>query len=153
MAGATLGSGILSYSSTIAVANTAETVTFADRYGYVAVTNDGTTNAIYVSTNGTPGDTGNQNNVVTVPPGATVVIANQLPMWFQSSKVINQGSGQIPQGSGFYVSTSSTVGSTPANPGHEKPFMSSGAGQMTNPGTSVSLDCSGTNAYTITAAG
>jgi hypothetical protein len=153
MAGATLGSGVLSYSSTITAANTAELVTFADRYNYVAVTNDGTTNPIYVSTNGTAGDTGNQNNVVSVPPGVTVVVANQLPMWFQSSKVLVAGSAQIPQGSGFYVSPSSTVLSTAANPGHEKPYMSSGAGQVANPGTSVSLDCAGTNSYTITAAG
>jgi hypothetical protein len=155
MAGSTLAAGVLSYSSTIAVASTTETVTFVERYNYVAVTNDGTTNAIYVNTaGGTVTDTGNQTNAVTVPPGATVVIANQLPLWFQSSKVIPAGSAQIPQGAGAAtVSPSTTVLSTVFNPGETQPYMSSGQGQKTNPGTSVALNCAGTNPYTVTAVG
>lgn len=154
MAGAALTAGVLAYTNAVTTGGTAETVSFVERYNYVAVTNDSTA-VLYATTNGTAATT-TGNNVVSIPPNATVVIANQLPLWYQSSKVIPQGSAQIPQGGGGgTVSPSNTVLSTPANPGVEQPFQSAGAKALvTNPGTNVSI-LGGTAAqiYTVTAAG
>lgn len=152
MAGGNVPAGSYSYSSTL-VASTADTVTFADRYGYVEVSNTGTSGTIYVRLDGTAATVAGANTYP-VNPGQSLVFANGLPQWFQSSKVIPAGSAQLPRGGGAAtVTPSSTVTTTPFNPGEEVPFMSSGAGQMTNPGVSVSLISSGTPTYTVAAAG
>lgn len=153
MAGGTVSSGTSTYTGTVTTAGTAETTTFADRYGYVLIQNSGT-NPIWVTADGSAPTGSGAGSGVEVPAGESAVLANGLALWYQSSKVITAGTAQIPQGSGFYVSTSSTVTSTPGNPGHENPFMSSGAGQMTNPGTKVEVIApTGTPTYTISGTG
>lgn len=152
MASGSVAAGAYSYSSTL-VASTADTVTFADRYGYVQVSNTGTAGTIYVTNNGTAATVGGASTYA-VNPGQAIVIANGLPLWNQVSKVIPAGSAQLPRGGGApTVSPSTTVLSTPANPGETLPYQSSGQGQVANPGVSLSLISSGTPTYTVSAAG
>jgi hypothetical protein len=112
------------------VASTAETTTFADRYGYVTVQNLSATagQLLYVRADGTAATVGGQGCLV-VPAGGQVVIANGEPLWYQSSKVIAQGANQFGGGN---------TASSPSNPGTVTP-MESLAGQMANPGTHVSV--------------
>lgn len=153
MAGGTVSSGTSSFSGSITTTGTAEETTFADRYGYVSVANTGSS-VIYATANGVaPAAAPGAGSGVGIPPGTTALLSNGLPLWFQSSKVILAGSAQIPLGGGSYESTSTTVTSTPANPGHEKPFMSAGAGQMANPGTAVFIVGTAAGTYTINGAG
>jgi hypothetical protein len=128
-------------------------VVFLERYNYVAVTNDGAA-IISVTTNGIAA-TATGNNVVTIPAGVTMVIANQVPMWFPSSRNIVAGVEKIPTGggSGSEVNTSTTVTTTPMQPGRIYPMMGSLAGGVANPGTSVSIIGTAANAYTVTAVG
>jgi hypothetical protein len=137
-----LAAGTTSYSSTTAT-GTADTVTFQDRYGYVTVTNESTSGVLSVRTDGqaateTSGVPG--VNCYAVGPGETQVFANARPLWFQSSRVIPQGSNQFGSGNAA------------ASPGSVTP-MESLAGQMANPGTSVSIISSAAVQYTVAAAG
>jgi hypothetical protein len=148
-------SGNMSYGNTL-TANAADVVTFADRFGYVSVTNNGTTGIIWVTTNNTtPVDTDTgENNSYPVAPGQTALISNQTAYWGQTSKVTIAGTPQIPRGGGAAtVATSSTVGSTPANPGSIQPYGSSLVGAVVNDGTIVQLISTSANGYYIAAAG
>lgn len=136
-----LAAGTTSYSSTL-VASTADAVTFADRYGYVSVTNTAATGVIYVRTDGTPATVAGAN-CYTVLPGESQVFANAEPLWYQSSRVIQRGSNHF--GSGNTASSASS-------PGLVTP-MESLAGQMANPGTSISIVGAAANTYTVSAAG
>lgn len=146
MASGSIASGVQAYSSTL-VASTADTVTFADRYGYVSVTNTGT-GVIYVTADNSAPATSGSDNSIAVNAGTTVVVANGLPLWFQSAKVITQGAVAYPTGGGV---TSSTAN---GQPGEVQPFMSSLAGKSyANPGTIIKLLSTGTPTYTVAAAG
>lgn len=138
----TLAAGTTSYGSTITTGGTAETVTFTDRYGYITVTNLGTT-AIYVRTDGTAAGVSASSSYV-VGPGASVLFANAQPIWYQSSRVLPKGVHQVGGGN---TATSAT------SPGTVTP-MESLAGQMANPGTVVSVICATAGgAYSVEAAG
>jgi hypothetical protein len=155
MAGGTVSSGTSVYSSTFTAAGTAEATTFADRYGYVVVTNTSTSGEIYATANGS---TASATNGIPVGPGLSVVIANGLALWFQSSRVIAAGVEKIPTGGGSFseVQTSTTVTTNPAQPGRVVPMMGSLAGQAANPGTNVSLwtaASGGATSYTISGTG
>lgn len=79
----------------------AGSVTFADRYAYVQVTNTGTS-AVYVSTDPTvttPSAT--TANTVTVAAGQTETLGNAAPPWYQSYGVIAQGSDNANQQSKY----------------------------------------------------
>jgi hypothetical protein len=110
------------------VGTTGGSVTFADRYGYVAVTNTGTV-PIYVTADGSTPETSGAGNAIVVMPNATEVIANGLPLWFPSSRVIPQGSNLFGGGN---------TASSPSSPGAVTP-MESIAGQMANPGTNITV--------------
>jgi hypothetical protein len=136
----TLPAGTSVYSSTLAAA-TADTVTFPDRYGYLTVTNTGTT-VLYVRSDGTAATVAG-NDCLAVVPGESEMVANAEPLWYQSSKVILAGVNQFGGGN------------TAANPGAPGMIQSqtSLAGHATNPGTSISLISAGTPSYTVAAAG
>lgn len=135
-----LAAGVQTYSSTLA-ANTADTVTFPDRYGYVTVTNIGAT-VLYARADATAATVAG-NGCYAIPPGETHILANGLPTWYPSSNVIPAGANEFGGGN---------TADTPASPGSVTP-MESLAGQMANPGTSVSLISSGTPWYSVEAAG
>jgi hypothetical protein len=130
MAGGTVTAGNSTYSSTITTASTAELTTFADRYGYVVVQNLATTagELLYVRADGTAATIGGEGCLV-IPAGGQPVIANGLPLWYQSSKVIAQGANQFGGGN---------TADSPSSPGTVTP-MESLAGQMANPGTKISV--------------
>ena len=153
MAGGTVPAGQTTWNGTLA-ANTVDTVTFVDRYNYVSVNSSSSGNAtIYVTTDGsTPvvPTTGNAATGASVDPAHIIVLGNGLPMWFPSSKVIQQGAIQVGNGAAYNASTNP---STASNPGTVTP-MESLAGQMANPGTVVKLIAgTGTPTYTVTGAG
>jgi hypothetical protein len=149
MAGGTVSSGTSSYSGVVTATGTAEETTFADRYGYVSVTNTGTT-ILYATANGVAPTASGAGSGIAVVPGATQVIANGLPTWFQSSTVIPAGSVIYPDGSGTPQNNTTKNG----QPGKVQPFMSSLAGKVANPGTAVYiLGTATTSTYTINGAG
>jgi hypothetical protein len=155
MATYTVPAGDTAYTNTL-TANTADTVNFADRFGFIAVTNVSASGVIWVTANGSVAvDSGaGVVNAEPVEPGQTIELANGLVYWGQASSVLVAGSVAIPRGGGAaYVATSSTVTTTAANPGHVHPYGSSLAGGGADNGTSVSLICTTANEYTITAAG
>lgn len=160
MAGGTIASGANpAYTGAITGASTAELTTFADRYNYVTVTNEGAT-PLFVTTNGTTASASG-SGVYSIAPNASTTIANQLPLWVQSSNVLNAGVEKIPTGGGSFseVPTSTTQGTTPAQPGRVHPMMGSlqgniPAGSFANPGTKVSVFSATASAvYTIAGAG
>ena len=124
--------------TSVASLTAAGTLQFADRYGYMQVTNPGTS-VIYVS--GDPNNTSPSasNDGIPVAGGASVLVANQNPLWYQSSKVIPAGVNQFGNGN---------TADKPSSPGLVTP-MGSLAGQMANPGTTVSAS----GACTVAAAG
>ena len=140
-----LAAGTTSYSSTL-TAGTADTVTFTDRHGYITVTNSGTIGILSVRTDGqaatesggVPGE-----DCYAVLPGETKVFANAQELWYQSSRVIPEGSDQF--GVGDTVSSPASLGMAES--------QESLAGQMTNPGTHISLISASANVYTVAAAG
>lgn len=151
MAGGTVPSGVSVYSSTFATPGTAEATTFADRFGYVVVTNTGTTGEIYATANGAVA-TGADG--LAIGPGASAVIANGSQIWYQSSRVIAAGVQGIPTGGGSNseINTSTTVGTNPAQPGRIHPMMGALLGVVANDGTSVSVwtaASGGATSYTI----
>lgn len=116
--------------------------TFADRYGYVAVTNTGTA-AIQVTGDGSsPEAAGAAGTAINVPAGATRVIANGLPLWYQSSKVIPAGVNKFGNGN----TTSSA-----ASPGTVQSQRSL-AGGMANPGTTINVS-SGATSFSLEGTG
>lgn len=117
----------------------AGTLQFADRYAYVQVENPGAT-VIYASADPavtTP--TASTNNTVMVPAGGSAVLGNRNPLWYPSSRVIQQGVNQF--GGGNSASSATSPGMVTE--------MESLAGQMANPGTTVSAS----GACTVAAAG
>jgi hypothetical protein len=124
--------------TSVASLTAAGTLQFADRYGYMQVTNTGTA-VIYVT-----GDPNNlspaaNNDGIPVAVGDSVLVANQNPLWYQSSRVIQKGANQF--GGGNTATANGSVGLvTP---------MESLAGQMANPGTTISAS----GACTVAAAG
>lgn len=148
MAGGTVPSGQTTWNGTLAT-GVADVVVFADRYNYVAVSNNTVSNPIYVSTDGsTPNDTGTgASDFVTVNPGATVVVGNQSAYWGQADKVTVTGTVAYPNGSGAYQSAPN------GNPGKVHPFGSTLSGRASNPGTTIKLISAGANTYTVSAVG
>jgi hypothetical protein len=146
MAGGSVPSGVQTWDGLL-TASTVDTVTFADRYNYISVTNPDASGILVVTTDGsTPSASTNAgaNNAVSIPPYATMVLANMLPYWNQSRKVIQQGAIQV--GNGTY--NASTNPSTPSNPGTVTP-MEALDGQASNPGTVVKVISSSAIAYGI----
>lgn len=77
-----------------ALSNTTGTasVTFATRYSYVQVTNLDTANPLYVVTDGSNPTVGTGgNNQYVVPPGGTVLIPNDVGLWYQGQGTTNPG--------------------------------------------------------------
>ena len=160
MAGGTIVSGANpSYTGAITSASTAEQTTFADRYAYVTVTNDGAT-PLFVTTNGTTA-AATGAGVYSIPSNASATLANQLPYWDQSSNALIAGVEKIPTGGGTYseVNTSSSQGTSAAQPGRINPMMGSltgniPAGTFPNPGVKVSVFSATASApYTVAGAG
>jgi hypothetical protein len=133
-------SGTFSYSNTL-TATAADTVTFADRAGYVTAANLGSS-VIYARADGQAATVGGEGCYV-VLPGESAILANGLPIWYQSSRVIPQGVNEFGGGN-----TSSSA----ASPGMIE-SQTSLAGQMTNPGTTVSVISPAAESYTIAFAG
>lgn len=118
---------------TSASLSAAGTLQFADRFDFVQVTNTGTT-AIYASADPTvtaPSAT-TAATVYVAPNGGTAMLANRNPIWYQSSNVIQKGA--LAYGTGGGQTTTTPNG----QPGFVTP-MESLAGQMANPGTTVSI--------------
>lgn len=134
-------SGTFSYSNTL-TANTADSISFADRAGYLTVTNTGST-VMYARADGQAATIAGEG-CLAVLPGQSQILANGEPLWYQSSKVIPKGQPVNAQGTGT---------TSPFNPAIEQPYMSSGAGQMANPGTSVSVISAAADTYTLSLAG
>jgi hypothetical protein len=159
MAGGTIASGANpSYTGTITSASTAEQTTFADRYNYVTVTNDGAT-VMSVTTNGVTA-TATGAGVYTIPPNTSLTLANQLPYWDQSSNALIAGVPEIPTGGGtFSEALTSTTKTSAAQPGRVYPMMGSmqgniPAGSYPNPGVKVSVfSATATAPYTIAGSG
>ena len=145
-----VASGITSYGNTLTAAS-ADQVTFADRYNYVAITNLGATGNIYVTANGVAPttDTGATPGEIAITPGQTCMVANNLQMWFPSSNVIQQGAISIGNGNAYNASTQPSL---PTQPGFVTP-MESLAGKKANPGTVIGLLSATANAYEIVGAG
>jgi len=140
MANYNVPSGTFSFGQTL-TADTADTIQFADRAGYLTIANTGTS-VIWVRADGQAA-TIQGEDCYAVLPGESAILANGLPLWYQSSRVIPQGVNQF---GGRNTSDS------PTNPGSVTP-MESLAGQMTNPGTQISLVSSEPVAYSIAFAG
>lgn len=141
MSGGSVSAGVSTYSNTLAAA-TVDTVTFADRYGYVLVENTGTGTINATADGSTPSSSGAGSGVA-IAAGASAVLANGLPLWFPSSRVIPDGANQFGGGN---------TADSPASPGTVTP-MESLAGQMANPGTTVKLISAGTPSYTVAGTG
>lgn len=141
MAGGNVSAGVSTFSGTLA-ASTVDTVTFADRYGYVLVENTGTGTINATADGSTPASSGAGSGVA-IAAGASVVLANGLPLWYQSSKVITKGVNQFGGGN---------TASSPPSPGMVQ-SQESLAGQMANPGTTVKLISAGTPSYTVSGTG
>lgn len=139
---------LISASGTL-VANTASNITFGNnvnnapiRYGYVWVTQTSGTATIFVRTDGTVATVGGDLCFV-VDNGTSLLIANMLPLWYQSSNVIPASAA----GANAYLVTSGN-GPSEVNPMGTSPY-----GLMVNPGTSVSLISTGTPTFTVTGTG
>lgn len=128
MSGGTVPAGTSTYSGLITAQNVAETTTFADRYSYVHVTNIGP-GTMFVTADGSTANNAARalGGGVAIPAGGSGVIANGMPLWYQSSRVIAKGSDNAQQ--------------------------ESRAGQMANPGTTVSVISSGLSYYSIEGTG
>jgi hypothetical protein len=128
-------SDIYSVKGTIASSTTAVTVALLPRWAYIAVSNlgvAGTNPSIWVKTDGTVPVAPGEDNSFAVPPGQTVLVANQKPMWFQSDTVIPFGT-DVPS-----VLTAGSPG-WPGTPAMQNPLGSSAQGGVATPGTTVSV--------------
>lgn len=112
--------------------------TFADRYGYVAVTNTGS-DPIYVTADGSTPETSGAGTAIVVAPNETRVIANGLPLWYQSLNVIPAGVNQFGAGA---------TTSTAVHPGMVQSQRALN-GQMANPGTILNVAETGTPTTTL----
>jgi hypothetical protein len=141
MSGGTAGHGQSSYLGAITAANTAEATTFADRYGYYAVSNLSTTagQVLYATADGSTPVASGAGTTIAIAPGQTQVIASGEPLWYQGGNAIVPGVSEIPFGNGATEAASSTVTSSPAQPGETLPYMSSGRGGVVNPGGKVTV--------------
>jgi hypothetical protein len=150
MAGGTVPSGVYVYSSTFATPGTAEATTFADRFGYVVVTNTSTSGEIYATANGAAA-TGTDG--LAIGPGESATIANGGQLWYPSSRVIPAGVPKIPTGGGSNSEVlTSTTPTSPAQPGLIYPLGSSLLGTTADDGTTVSVwtaSSGGATSYTI----
>jgi hypothetical protein len=132
--------GTTSFSATL-TASTADTVTFADRAGYINVANTGTT-VLYVRADGTAATIAGAN-CYAVAPGTTAILANGQLLWYPSSKVTTKGVNQFGGGN---------TTTSPPSPGMVQ-SQESLAGGMANPGTVVSIISSAADSYTVSLAG
>jgi hypothetical protein len=130
---------------------TATSVTFTDRYGYLAVTNLSSTNKIWVlaGAGNVPTGTSIAPTGVAIEPGATVMVANGDIYWNQTRRVIQAGSIQVGNGAAYNASTNP---STPTNPGTLTP-MEALDGQSANPGSTLNFAGTLTDGYAIVGAG
>ncbi len=155
MANIPIASGVMAYAGTL-IAAQADTVSFADRLGYVTVTNTGAAGNIYATSNGTvPTDTTSaETGSVEIPPGQTVMLANGAGLWSQAQNVLVAGTVVVGNGAAYNASTNP---STPTQPGQIAPYGSSLAGKgsanYANTGFVVGLISTGTPTYLIQAAG
>lgn len=134
--------------TTAYAATAAGTYQFSERYGYVQVENTGAA-VMYASADPTVTTPSSSTvNTVTIPAGGSAVLANRNPLWFQSSNVIPAGTLIYPSGGG----TPQTNTTKNGQPGIVQPQQSSLAGQLANPGTTVSIGGTVTT-VTIAAAG
>jgi hypothetical protein len=117
-------SGAFSISETL-TANSVDTISFADRGNYISVTNIGTT-VLFARADGTAATVAGEGTYP-VLPGSSTILANGLPLWYQSSRVLIDGSNNAAG--------------------------QSRAGQMANPGSTVSLVSSASVAYSVSFAG
>jgi len=119
------------------------TLQFADRYEFVVVYNPSTTAPIYASADpNVTSPSATTNNTVMVPADGSAVLSNRNPLWYQSANVLPKGTLTYPTGGGQTTTTPN------GQPGRVTP-MESLAGQMANPGTTVSVS----GAATVSAAG
>jgi hypothetical protein len=137
-------SAVQSYSGTL-VASTAQAITFgsgsvAIRYAYVYVQNTASSGVIYARTDGTAATVGG-DYCVEIYPGTGQVIANAQPLWTQAANAI-QKTTSLPG-----------VPEFPFQPVENQPYGTSYYGQLTSPGTSVSLISSGTPTFTVEGTG
>lgn len=155
MATYSVPSGVMSFAQTLA-SGVADTVTFADNFGYLQVYNASTTNEIYARADGgvASGANGAQGSMV-IPPNGYGILANGLTLWNQVDNVTIAGTSVIPQGGGAIptATTSTTTGPNPGKPGFTSPYGATGQGRVTNPGATVSLISTGAISYVISAAG
>jgi hypothetical protein len=141
-------SGQQSYSGTL-VANTAQAVTFgysggaAIRYAYVYVENTGATGTIFARADGNPATVGG-DDCIEIGPGLGATVANGAAYWTQAATVIPASN----TGAAAYTGIAQT-----GNPPEVNPMGTSPYGQLTDPGTSVSLISSGTPTFTVTGTG
>lgn len=149
MSSYTLPSGTFVYSQTL-TASTADDVQFADRAGYVTVTNTGST-VLYARADGETATVAG-DGCLAVMPGASELLANGTMYWNQSSNVIPAGSNSNALGP---VTTSNP--STPTAPGDVTEQRSlrgnEPAGSFPSPGTVISLISTAADSYTIAFAG
>ena len=141
-----LPAGTTSYSSTLA-ANTADTVTFADRYGYVSVTNEGTTGILSVRTDGTA--------ATEIERRAGRGLLRRHAGRDGSARPTLSRSGTSPRDvilQGELEFGGGNTATSPASPGTVTP-MESLAGGEANPGMHISIISASANAYTVAAAG
>lgn len=134
---------------TTAYAATASgTYQFVERYGYVQVQNTGTT-IVYASADpGVTTPSASTENTVMVPAGGTAVLDNRNPLWFQSSNILRAGTLIYPTGGG----TPQTNTTPNGQPGTLQNQQTSLAGQLANPGTTVSISAPSASATVFIAA-
>lgn len=150
MANIPVGSGISSYAG-VTVANQADTVTFADRYNFMTVTNTAASGNLYVTSNlSVPVDTSPETGSVEVQPGQTVELANGDIYWGQAYTVIPRGSIVVGNGAAYNASTNPSL---PSQPGTVFPYGSSLAGGTADDGFVVGLISTAIVTYLITASG
>lgn len=149
MATYSVPAGVSSITETL-TSNVVDTVTFADRYNYININTNATGSAyLTVTTDGSTPLASGVGSGASTDPNHIIVMANGLPLWNQSSKVLQQGAIQVGDGAAYNATTNP---STQTNPGTVTP-MESLAGQAANPGTVVKILSSGTPTYTIVGVG
>ena len=104
-------SGTFTFSGTLA-ASTPDSVTFADRAGFVALTNTGTA-VLYARADGQTATIAG-NGCVAVMPGETGLVGNGEPLWYQSADVIPQGANQFGGGNTDHEPVEPRHGPVPA---------------------------------------
>lgn len=117
-------------------ANTATSYALTPRWNYLAITNQAASNTagagagiIFVRTDGSAAvTTGNDDLSICIMAGATVVVANMLPLWSQAALVIPNGTSDI-NGTEIYGGTANPgVSVSILSPGTSVPFTIAAAG-------------------------